>query len=101
MGKESKHYIFLTKQLEFRKNQTLFQFCWEKQKKDVQIPWGWESKNWEHWTTEFNSSQPFVYCVSKFSAIATGPFGGIVLEIHNIQGPKESFSQSQSSFFFF
>ena len=47
MGKESKLYIFLVKQLEFRENQTLFQFCWEKQKKDVQIPWGWESKNWE------------------------------------------------------
>ena len=73
MGKESKLYIFLVKQLEFRENQTLFQFCWEKQKKDVQIPWGWESKNW---TTKFNSSQPFVYAVSKFSAIATWPFGG-------------------------
>ena len=38
MGKESKLYIFLVKKLEFRENQTLFQFCWEKQKKDVQIP---------------------------------------------------------------
>lgn len=42
MGKESKLYIFLVKQLEFRENQTLFEFCWEKQKKDVQILWGWE-----------------------------------------------------------
>lgn len=42
----------------------------------------------------------FTLCLN-FQLSPRGHLGGIVLEIHNIQGPKESFSQSQSSFFFF